>query len=279
MIEQFGGYALLVQSAGLEPKRTQKITNSIFEKDLAQHLEVYREIETTPEMSREPWPKIAILSDIHFPFENQKVIKAFLDFIAEFKPEHIVLNGDVWDFFSHSKYPRTHNLFTPKEEERIARERNEKLWIDIKTRCPNAKCIQNLGNHSVRPLKRILETVPTMEHWIENYFEQLLTFDGVETNFDIRHEIEIAGILIFHGYRSQLGAHRDYTLRNCVNGHTHRGGAVFRQVRGEVIWELNSGVAGDPMSKGLSYTPQKITDWTPGFGAIDRYGPRFIPVP
>ena len=90
-------------------------------------------------------------------------------------------------------------------------------------------------------------------------------------------ELIIGDIAVFHGYRSQLGAHRDYTLMNCINGHTHKGGAVFRQIRGSVIWELNSGLAGDPEAKGLTYRPQKITDWTPGFGEVDKKGPRFIP--
>lgn len=279
MLEKFGGYSLLVQAAGLDPNRVnKKIDNAIFEKDLVRHLEEYRAIESNP-VQKEPWPRIAIISDIHWPFESQKVIDSFYEFISEFTPEHVVLNGDAWDMYSHSKYPRSHNIFLPREEEDMAREKNEIFWKEVKSRCPKAACHQNLGNHSVRPIKRILESAPTLEHWIEAYFKQLLTFEGVHTHFDIREELDIAGILIFHGYRTQLGAHRDYTLRNCVNGHTHRGGAVFRQIRGEIIWELNSGVAGDPLSKGLSYTPQKITEWTPGFGAVDKYGPRFIGVP
>jgi hypothetical protein len=45
-----------------------------------------------------------------------------------------------------------------------------------------------------------------------------------------------------------------------------------------VLFELNSGLAGDPEAKGLTYTPQKITVWTPGFGAINKYGPQFVSV-
>lgn len=277
----FGSWAVMLEACGLEsPKRQrkEKITNAIFETDIHRHLEEYRSEPKAEPVARAPWPKIAIISDIHWPFENQRVIDAFYDFIQEFQPEHVIINGDAWDMYSHSKYPRSHNIFTPKDEESLSREKNETFWLEVKKRCPKAKCYQNLGNHSVRPLKRVLESAPTLQHWVEAYFRQLLSFDGVETNFDPRHELEIGDILIFHGYRTQLGAHRDYTMRNCINGHTHRGGVVFRQVRGQVIWELNSGVAGDPYSQGLSYTPQKIVEWTPGFGAVDHLGPRFIVV-
>ena len=273
----FGTYAVLIEAAGLEqnkPSKKTKITNQIFERDIERHLEQYKPVERK---EKTKWPRIAVISDIHWPFENAPLIKAFIEFVAEFKPEYVVLNGDAWDLYSYSKYPRSHNLFTPKEEERLARERNEKFWRDVKLAAPKAECIQTLGNHEARPLKRVIESVPTMEHWVEKYFEDLFRFDGVRTILNAREEVRIADILIFHGYRSQLGAHRDYTLMNCINGHTHRGGAVFKQLRDEVIWELNSGVAGDPHSKGLSYMPQKIVEWTPGWGAVDEYGPRFIP--
>ncbi len=134
-----------------------------------------------------------------------------------------------------------------------------------------------MGNHDVRPLKRIMEAYPEAEDWVTEMMKKAFSFDGVETVMDQRQEFKIGNILIFHGYRSKLGEHRDYTHSNTINGHTHRGGVVFRNIGGQCLWELNSGLAGDPESKGLSYTSQKITDWTPGFGAVDKLGPRFIP--
>jgi hypothetical protein len=135
-----------------------------------------------------------------------------------------------------------------------------------------------MGNHDVRPLRKILEVYPEAEDWINQRLTQIFTFEGVKTIMDPREELFIdEETFVFHGNRVQLGAHRDFTLYSCHIGHTHKGGTVFKQLRGKVIYEANSGVAGDPESKGLSYTAQRINDMTPGFGARDKWGPRFIP--
>lgn len=277
--KHFGTYTAMVQAAGLdtydERRAGKKIDNSIFEKKIEEHLTEH--FAKPREEGEARYPRIASISDIHWPFVNQRVVDKFLAYIEVFQPEYIVINGDAWDMYSHSKYPRSHNVFTPRDEQALARKQNEDFWKDVKKRCPNAQCFQLLGNHDIRPLKRVLESYPEAEDWIADKMKELFTFDGVTTIFDVRQELLIGNIAIFHGYRSQLGAHRDYTLLCCINGHTHKGGVVFRKIRGQVIWELNSGLAGDPEAKGLTYTPQRLSDWTPGFAVVDEFGPRFMP--
>jgi hypothetical protein len=65
-------------------------------------------------------------------------------------------------------------------------------------------------------------------------------------------------------------------LMSCAVGHSHVGGVAYRSIQGKVLFELNAGLLGDPEAKGLSYTPQKLTRWTLGWGFIDQLGPRFI---
>lgn len=270
----FGNYSVLIQAAGLDPNIKSKVTNKIFERDLEKHVEEY-----TPKKRLESYiyPSIASISDIHWPFENKKVVDKFIEYVGDEKPEYVFIDGDAWDMYSHGKFPRTHNLFTPKDEENMSRERNKIFWENIKKASPQSRCIQMLGNHDVRPLKRTLEVVPQMEHWINKIFTELFTFEGVELIRDPREEFIIDNrIAVFHGYRTKLGDHRDYTLMDCINGHTHRGGVVFRRIAGSILWELNCGLAGDPEAKGLTYTPQKISDWTPGFGIVNKRGPQFI---
>jgi predicted phosphodiesterase len=279
-LNKFGGYTLLLKAAGLDTYedrragKSERIDSTIFERNLERHLEEQKPAST---IQRKPWPKIAVISDIHWPFQNERILSAFFAYIESNQPEWVILNGDAWDMYSHAKFPRSHNVFVPREEERLARAGNEKFWMEVKARCPDARCYQLLGNHDIRPMKRVLETYPEAEDWIAQKLKDLFTFEGVTTIQDAREELIIGDIMVHHGYRSQLGAHRDYTLMNSINGHTHRGGAVFRQIRGQVLWELNSGLAGDATKKGLTYTSQRMTDWTPGFGWVDSHGPRFIP--
>lgn len=265
----------IINAAGLAPIRRPKIDSSIFNVDIEKHLEHYEPAETKP---REPWPRIAILGDLHEPFGSDRVKSDFVSFVGRFAPSFIVQIGDLFDMYSHSKFPRSQNLFTPKQEEDTAKKRVTEFWDSCRKAAPQAKCVGLLGNHDVRPLKRTVESAPQMEHWIEAYFKELMTFDGVEMILDAKQEYIISDIAFLHGYMSKLGNHRDYMLMNAVRGHDHLGGCVFKQIQGKVLWELDVGLAGDFNAKGFDYRSQRMTNWTNGFGAIDEIGPRFIPL-
>lgn len=262
-------YSDCVRESGLVPARLSKVTSKIFEKDIDKHLEEYD--QKSPIRSKE-YPKILILGDLHFPFINQKALEACYEFSEINNPEYIVQIGDLFDMYSHSKFPRSHNVFLPKEEESKARKMAEVMWSKFK-----GKKIQICGNHDYRPLKRALETMPTMEHWIEKYLKELLTFDGVETVFDPREEYKISDISFIHGHLNGIGKHRDHFMGNTVVGHSHTAGVSYRQINEKIIWEMNVGYLGDQYSRGLSYTPTKTVPWTLGWGFIDCNGPRFVP--
>jgi len=202
-----------------------------------------------------------------------------LEYVGDEKPEYVIINGDGWDMYSHSRFPRSHNVFSPREEQSTSRTLNEQFWLEVKRKHRSAKCYQLLGNHDVRPLKKILDSYPEAEDWVKEKMRELFSFNGVTTIHDPREELFLnKNTAVFHGYRSKLGDHRDYILMNSINGHTHIGGVVVRQIRGVVLWELNSGMAADPNAKGLTYTAQKISNATSGFGGVNKYGPQFIAV-
>jgi len=273
--KNFGSYPIMIQAAGLEPApKAKRLTNEIFRVDIAEHIDNHQDNTI---QKRKSYPKIACLGDLHEPFSHANLKQDFKLFVEKFKPEYIIQLGDAMDQYSWGKFPRSHNVFTPKQEEELARKNLEEFWSEMKKAAPKAKCIQLIGNHDARVLKRTLEVMPAMEHWIEKYFKDIYTFDNVHTVIDPREEFILEDIAFHHGYRSRLGQHRDFMQMNFVGGHTHKGGVVYRNIKNQVLWELNCGLAGDPTSKGLSYTNQKMNDWTLGFAAIDEYGPRFIP--
>ena len=275
-LEMVGGFNAVVRAAGLKEyrKSDRRIDLTVFESSIENHLKNYEPVDKSPVVVDSP--TFAVISDIHWPFEHPKVVARFIEYVGDEKPDFAFINGDAADMYSHGKFPRSHNIFTPREEQQMAREKNEKFWIDIKKAHPKIKCVQMLGNHDIRPMKRILEAYPEAEDWIVEKLKEMFTFDGVETVYDVRQEYIVGDCMIFHGYKSQAGGHRDHALYNCATGHTHRGSVVYRRIRGQTLWELNSGLAGDPEAKGLTYTPSRITEWTPGFGARDARGPRFI---
>lgn len=276
LTKMFGTYTALKKAAGLDDSFTNKerrIDNSVFERSLESHFEGY----TPAPLVRRTWPSIATLSDTHFPFSNATVIDRFIEYVGDAKPEWLVLAGDIWDFLSHSKFARSHNIFSPREEREMCIKMNTELWAKLKAASPKSKCFQLVGNHEARPLKRVLEEYPAAEDWVQEMMKRDLTFQGVTTILDPREFLPIADdIIVMHGFKTQAGSHRDMSLQNVISGHSHRGSVTYRRLMDKTIWELNCGFAGDPAGKGLTYTASKIPEWTPGFGVVNAFGPQFV---
>lgn len=277
----FGTWAVFTRAAGFEPVREhrRKIDNSVFERDLPTHLAEYAPKVVVPAGgAQDAYVDTLVIGDTHAPFMNLPLIADITNFAREMQPKVIVQVGDLYDMLSAAKFPKSQNTFTPRVEMETGRAQAEAMWSGLIAAVPGAKCYQLRGNHCIRPLKQVLENFPFGEDWIERMLSEHLSFPGVETIQDHRQELSLpGGILVHHGYRSGLGQHRDYTHTNFICGHSHTGGVVYRQIQGRVLWELNAGLAGLADAKGFHYTPQKTTAWTPGWGWVDRFGPRFIP--
>lgn len=270
---KFGNYAALLHAAGLDPIISRQTTNDIFKRDLVEVLSEYRPREVKPQVAYSP---TVIIGDTHFPFVSQRVLDAIYEFIEKEKPARIIQIGDLYDMYSHSKFPRSYNIYTPDQEEDLAIEGAAKMWQTILSIVPKAECVQLKGNHDVRPVKRTIEVQPPLERAVNRHLNAIMSFDGVKLIEDPRQEYIAEGVMYHHGYRSQLGSHRDYNLMNFVCGHSHKGGVSYRRFNGQTFWELNAGLVGDPESKVQSYTAQKNHDCTAGLGFIDCYGPRFV---
>lgn len=282
VVKLFGSWNNLMMAAEVETyderRSGRKIDNSIFLRDVESQLEKYKpKSEILPAIER--FQRVLFLGDTHHPFVNQRALEKVYLFAEREKPEVIVQVGDLYDVYSHAKFPRSHNVFTPRQEEELGRRGAETMWAELKKASPKARCVQLWGNHDVRPLKRVLEQYPAAEDWIAERMNQIMSFDGVETLPDSRQELILPGnVMVHHGYMGRPGAHRDYNAGfNFVFGHTHTAHVLYKQIQGQVRWEMNVGFLGDVGSKGLSYTPQKLVQWTVGHGWLDEDGPRFIP--
>lgn len=277
-------WADLLHAAGMPTYKERRgrgdgsghLTNAIFERDIPSVLAERPALIEVPQVG--PMAPTLIIPDTHFPWINQRVLDAVYKWAQKEKPARVVQCGDLFDLYSHSKFPKSLNVYKPQEEEQLARKGAEEMWKTIRGIVPNAECVQLKGNHDIRALRRTLESLPALEHVVAKHYDDLMTFDGVTLIKDSRQEYIVGDVEFIHGYRSKLGDHRDYALMNAVCGHIHVGGTSFRKIRGRVLYELNCGLAGDPESKALGYTPQRMTNWTPGHGWVDEYGPRFIPV-
>lgn len=282
-IDKAGGMAAINQACGLEPRKRKdaKINNSVFEKSIEDQLREYTKKEIIlPNQIQEPFKKCLFIPDFHAPWGDMRVIEAACKYAEIHKPDYIVQLGDLYDFISHSRFPASKNIHTPRDEQRAARSQAEDMWKSLSSAAQKSKKYQLWGNHCERPLKRILEAYPEAEDWVNKMVTDLMTFNGVETMNDSKHELILPGnVMAIHGYLSRPGSHRDYNLGfNVIHGHLHTAHVMYKKLQGKVVFEMNCGIAADINSKAFSYTPQRSTAWSSGFGWLDENGPRFIPV-
>lgn len=221
-------------------------------------------------------PTIIAIGDMHLPWSCHVTLKKIYKIVEDVQPDVVVQLGDLYDQFSWSKFPRTHNLMTPAEELSSARLMATDFWKQISRAAPNADRYQLWGNHDERIKKRVLEKMPEIESLVS--FSGFFQFDGVTSMPEEREELTIAGIVFMHGFR-QAGKHCEHNLANTVVGHLHRGYTHFYRHAENVYWELNAGMVADPTSVPLSYAKQrKYATYHQGVGLIDELGPRFIPL-
>jgi hypothetical protein len=216
---------------------------------------------------------VVIIHDAHEPWSHSGTVEAIIADIKRRQPKVIVDIGDQVDAYSLSRYARSHNILTPADEFKRARDRLETRWKRIHEASPRSDCFLVSSNHGDRLRKRVLDRLPEAESLVD--FEFFTRFAGVTY---CGSSFARDNILFEHGYLSGLGSHVRYNLRSTVHGHTHQGGVYFLQRAKQVIWELDVGFCGDPKSPIFDYRSQVVTSrWTLGWGVIDDLGPRFIP--
>jgi DNA repair exonuclease SbcCD nuclease subunit len=219
-----------------------------------------------------------IVPDTHFPWADWKHIDRIIRLVEDERPDVIVQIGDLYDFWSFSRYAKSLSLITPADEIRKGREEAASMWAALQSAARGARCYQLLGNHDDRMLNGVMKKAPEIEAVLDVLdYKSLWRFPGVQTQPDSRTELVLDGIYFQHGHRSKLGDHALYNLAPTVVGHSHRGGVAYFRYRDQILWELNAGYVAWQDSAVMQYTSQKESKSTPGVGLIDEDGPRFIP--
>ncbi len=223
------------------------------------------------------FPLTMILGDVHAPWILWRSADEVVNAVRRLKPKIFVQIGDLYDFYSWGRFPRTSNLITPENEMKQGHKDACLLWERIRKASPRTKRFQLKGNHDDRPLKQILAKAPEFEALLS--VNPMFDFDGVETISSSRDELIIKDVCFMHGYRSKLGDHARHNRMKTVCGHSHTGGVVYLREGRKTIWELNAGFIANPHSRPLGYTSQRrFSHWTQGYGVIDDVGPRFVPL-
>ena len=187
---------------------------------------------------------MVITSDWHIPFHDKEVLKTFINFLYEYQPDELVLNGNINDCTAFSTHPKLRDVATAF---RTAREERE-YWFPIaellRDVLPDSK-ITYIGSQCHEgwidkwtALSPIL--LEDENYTIKNWFK--LDDFGIEFVPEVYDPVGDSTFLISHGTiaRGKSGASAMASLEmegtsTCV-AHTHKLSQVFKtNAVGEIV--------------------------------------------
>jgi len=211
--------------------------------------------------------KIAFISDVHLPFENKPAVRVMFDFLADYKPDLIVLAGDIYDFYEISDFDKGPGRITTLQDEF---DEGRYFISAIDELCPNVDYL--LGNHEDRE-QRLINKNPGLfklrsldikraaelpEHW---------RIHPSQTHFKLGKLTALHGDI--KGVKTAV--HPARTLfqklkRSCIFGHFHRfGNHLDTNYDGEIRGGFANGHLSD-VSRVTSWVT--CPDWQEGLSTI-----------
>lgn len=227
---------------------------------------------------------VAIVPDIHAPFENSPLVRAGCDLIAEEQPAEVVILGDAADVSFLSKH-RTHRRFiTDLNRTNDAVVGN---FRHIREAAPNARIIFIPGNHDARLLYYTQDLAPEFvgvrpgklhpdapEPEESLGFRSLWQLDAlgielVDEDWKLATHQVTSELTARHGYLTGNNSERkllEHHGRSQIHGHDHRATITYRTKHDplDIRVAMSAGTWSQVEPDGLGYAPDP--DWTPGTG-------------
>jgi hypothetical protein len=220
---------------------------------------------------------VLIGSDAHiWPGEISTALRAFIKFCKDYKPQIVIMNGDVLDFPQISRHPPIGHQSLPniKDEIETAQEVLHKIELAVSRSC---KLVWTLGNHDARFETRLAVTAPEYAklngHSLKNYFPAWSACWRCDINdsVEVRHRPKGSGINANHNSTLWSG-------KTCVSGHLHSQRVSPITDRNGTRWGVDSGCLAEPNAEAfIDYTEAGPLNWRSGFAVLTFVGGRLLP--
>jgi len=209
---------------------------------------------------------VLVGSDAHYwPGEPSVAHRALLKFIKRFKPAAVVMNGDVFDGSSISRFPpigwETQPLVDDELQACVLR------MGEIERAAKGAKLIWPLGNHDARFETRLATAAPQYRGvkgvHLRDHFPKWIPCWSCFINDDV---------VIKHRYKGGDHAAFNNTIkagRTILTGHLHTGQiSAFTDYNG-TRWGVDLGTLADvPSKQFVDYTEDNPLNWRSGFAVL-----------
>lgn len=248
-----------------------------------------------PESSARPWTphklttrRTLVLSDIHIPFHDPAAINASVKWGKKFNPQAVLLNGDICDFFSISRFEK--NPIASHLLREIELTRQFLHWL--RQEFPRAEIIFKEGNHDEWFAKYLWRKAPELFGLPEIELQHILTgrreSDAAIENvtwIGEQRRITAGKLTILHGHEMGKGSiappvnpARGFFMRayECtLAGHLHRTSTHSEtSMNGKLISCWSTGCL-----CGLWPDYAKVNKWDHSAAAIEVNGEDFSVIP
>jgi predicted phosphodiesterase len=172
--------------------------------------------------------RIGILSDIHFPYYDKQALNAAIAYLVDWKPDCIILNGDIIDCYSLSNWEKDPR----KRSFRYEVDLLKAFFTQIRELWPTERIIFKCGNHEDRYEKVIFQRVPEFVDLEQFNFETVI--DARSFNIEVvkgKRLLKAGSLNIAHGHefaRGMVGPvnpARGFYMKakaNVIGGHHHQ---------------------------------------------------------
>lgn len=221
--------------------------------------------------------RIGILSDIHFPYYDKEALNAAIAYLRKWRPDCILLNGDIIDCYQLSRWERDPRCRSFKYELDMLRS----FVVQLKDTFKKTRIVYRLGNHEMRYESHILSRVPELVDLDLLSFENVISANQIGVEVVGNKRIIMAGKLnIVHGHEFARGfaapvnPARGFFLKaksNVLGGHHHQVSQHSEQdINGNVVGAWSTGCLCELHPK---YMP--INNWSSGFATVENSGNTF----
>lgn len=207
--------------------------------------------------------QVFIASDAHYwPGESTVAHLAFVKLLKKYKPQTVIMNGDVFDGARISRHEPLYGTNPPNVKDEISA--CEDRLNEIANASPNAAKIWTLGNHDIRIFRSLSVKNPELVETVDlfSYFPgwKVVWMININDNVVVKHR--------WHG-----GLHSTYnnTLRSgktIVTGHLHQLKITPWSDYNGRRYGVDTGTLAEPYGDQFVYTEGNPVNWCSGFAVL-----------
>lgn len=211
------------------------------------------------------------IMDIHLPFHDKQALIAAIDEGKRRNVDVVLLNGDVADCISLSRFNKSN--FDRSFKDELDLERGFLKWL--REQFPKAEILFKEGNHEKRFEDYIRRNADALDNIEEIQLKSLLRLDTWRmTHIEHTQIMKFGKLNIIHGHEyfggGSINVARGYLVKafdNILLGHRHTSqDYIFKKVNQELVGAWSVGCLCKLMPAYMS-----LNQWSHGFAIIEKY--------